>query len=86
MRHLLHYRGENPATSQPGVRQLLGYAADHRLCVEIAYGEEAEPEKRLVEPVSEDHAMLFAYCRARKGDRVFKLEKIRHARLTAQRF
>ena len=66
---------------------MMGYAIDRRLCVEIGYGPESEdgPDGRLVEPFSEDHAMLYAYCRSRRGDRVFRLDRIRFARLTSER-
>ncbi|MDP6776150.1 MAG: helicase-associated domain-containing protein, partial [Candidatus Latescibacteria bacterium] len=84
---LLKYDGENPTTRPPEVRTMMGYAIDRRLCVEIGYGPESEdgPDGRLVEPFSEDHAMLYAYCRSRRGDRVFRLDRIRFARLTSER-
>ena len=84
---LLRYDGENPATRPSDVRSMVGYAIDRKLCVEIGYGPETEggPEDRLVEPFSEDHAMLYAFCRARRGDRVFRLDRIHFARLTAER-
>ena len=84
---LLRYDGENPATRPSDVRSMVGYAIDRNLCVEIGYGPESGdgPESRLLEPFSEDHAMLYAFCRTRRGDRVFRLDRIRFARLTAER-
>ena len=75
------YTGLNPAPNEKAVRELIGYAIDHKLWVEIDYPSE-KPENdlpRIVEPVSEDHAMVYGYCRWRKGDRVFRLNKIQAA-------
>ena len=85
LQNLLHYPGENPTTCPAEICSLVGYAIDHRLCVEIGYGSE-EAGRRTVEPFSEDHAMLYAFCRDRKGDRVFRQNKILFARLTGERF
>jgi len=85
LRDLLLYQGVNPASTAEEVRPLLGYAIEHRLCVELTYGPE-EAERRIVEPASEDPAMLYAYCRSRRGDRVFRLDKVHLARLTGERF
>jgi predicted DNA-binding transcriptional regulator YafY len=75
------YAGQSPASDEKAVRKLIGYAIDHKLWVEIDYPSE-KPENnlpRIVEPVSEDHAMVYGYCRWRKGDRVFRLNKIQSA-------
>ncbi|MDA0747803.1 MAG: helicase-associated domain-containing protein, partial [bacterium] len=66
---MLHFPGENPASRAEDIRALIEYAIDHRLCIEITYDPEQSqpPDSRIVEPVSEDHAMLYAYCRSRKG-------------------
>ena len=85
MRDLLHYSGDNPASQPSEIRPLIGYAIDHRLCVELDYGSE-QVVRRTVEPVSEGPTMLYAFCRDRKGDRVFRLDKIHFARLTGERF
>jgi predicted DNA-binding transcriptional regulator YafY len=84
---LIHYPGQNPATTSEDIVPLVGYAIDHGLCIEIDYKSDGQGNgtRRMVEPVSEDHAMLYAYCRSRKGDRVFRLQKIEFARLTGER-
>jgi len=84
---LIHYPGQNPATTLDEIVSLVGYAIDHGLCIEIDYETEglSDGDRRVVEPVSEDHAMLYAYCRSRRGDRVFRLQKISFARLTGER-
>ncbi len=84
---LIHYPGQNPATTSEDIVSLVGYAIDHGLCIEIDYESDGQGSdaRRIVEPVSEDHAMLYAYCRARKGDRVFRLKRIDFARLTGER-
>ena len=88
MPDLLRFPGANPATGPSEIRFLVGYAIDHRLCVEIDYGAEGQKGagRRLLQPLSEDHAMLYAFCRDRNGDRVFRVDKIRSARLTGDRF
>ena len=85
MRDLLHYTGENPASQPSDIRPLIAYAIDHRLCVELGCGSD-QAARRTVEPVSEGPTMLYAFCRDRKGDRVFSLDKIHFARLTGERF
>jgi hypothetical protein len=83
---LLRFTGTNPATTPPDIRAIITYAIDHRLRVEITYGPTQEAPQRIVEPFSEDHAMLYAFCQTRNGDRVFRLDKIHFARLTSERF
>ena len=88
LQDLERYSGENPTSDAKAIRSLIGFGIDHNLCIEIGYGHEQEDHsnRRIVEPFSEDHAMLYAYCRERRGDRVFKLDKILFARLTSNRF
>ena len=82
------YTGRNPASDEKAVRKLVSYAIDHKLWVEIDYPSEKLENNppRIVEPVSEDHAMVYGYCRLRRGDRVFRLDKIRSARLRPRAF
>lgn len=86
LQDLLQYTGANPSSQAAEIRSLVEYAIDHRLCVEMIYHVKGETSERTVEPFSEDHAMLYAFCQARKGDRVFRMDKIQSARLTGQKF
>jgi hypothetical protein len=83
---LLRYAGTNPATESNAMRTLIGYAINHQLRVEIAYGSSKGDGHRIIEPFSEDLTMLYAFCQTRRGDRVFRLDKIFFARLTGERF
>lgn len=82
---LLDYPGKNPTTCQTEIRSLVEYAIDYKLCIEIKYGSQ-KTDRRIVEPFSSDHAMIYAFCRNRKNDRVFRLNKILFARLTGEPF
>jgi hypothetical protein len=86
LEELLRFTGPNPSTVSEEVKAIIAYAIDHELCAEIAYGNDADAPKRIIEPFSEDHAMLYAFCRERKGDRVFRTDKIHFARLTGEFF
>ncbi|MCZ6634021.1 MAG: helicase-associated domain-containing protein [bacterium] len=86
LQDLLQYTGANPSSQATEIRPLVEYAIDHRLCVEIIYHVKGETSERTIEPFSEDHAMLYAFCQTRKGDRVFRMDKIQSARLTGQKF
>lgn len=86
LEELLRFTGPNPSTIASEIKAIIAYAIDHQLCVEIAYGNDANAPKRTIEPFSEDHAMLYAFCQERKGDRVFRVEKIHFARLTSEYF
>ena len=81
---LIQYPGTNPATAGADVKGLIGYAIDHRLCLEIDYLAERSDatSSRSIEPLFEDHGVLYGFCRHRKGERMFQLERIRSARLT----
>jgi predicted DNA-binding transcriptional regulator YafY len=83
---LLRYAGTNPATESNAMRTLIDYAINHQLRVEIAYGSSERDGHRIIEPFSEDLTMLYAFCQTRRGDRVFRLDKIFFARLTGERF
>lgn len=80
------YEGKDPASKAGDIRELIGYALDNGLCLVIDYNasDDEKSGKRIVEPISEDHAMLFAYCRDRKGDRVFRIASIKSATLTPE--
>ncbi len=80
---LIHYPGTNPATGEADIRSLIGYAIDHCLCLEIEYHAErnATASSRSIEPIFEDHGVLYGFCRHRKGERTFRIERIRSARL-----
>jgi hypothetical protein len=84
-RKLSLFDGANPADTPDGLRSLLGYAIENRLCVRLFYGAPTLPE-RIVQPASDDDQMLYAFCRARRGDRVFRYDRIRRAELTAETF
>jgi hypothetical protein len=86
LEELLRFTGPNPSTDPAEIKTIIAYAMAHELCAEIAYGHDAYAPKRIIEPFSEDHAMLYAFCRERKGDRVFRTDKIHFARLTGEYF
>ncbi|MFT5369224.1 MAG: hypothetical protein ACI8V2_004198 [Candidatus Latescibacterota bacterium] len=86
LEELLRFTGPNPSTVPAEMKAIIAYAIDHQLCVEIAYGNDANAPKRIIEPFSDDHAMLYAFCRERKGDRVFRTDRIHFARLTGEYF
>jgi hypothetical protein len=86
LEELLRFTGANPSTQPSEMRAIIAYAIDHQLCVEIAYGNDTNAPKRLIEPFSEDPTMLYAFCRERKGDRVFRTDRIHFARLTGEYF
>ena len=86
LEELLRFTGPNPSTVPEEMKAIIDYAIDRQLCVEIAYGNDEHAPKRIIEPFSEDHTMLYAFCRERKGDRVFRTDRIHFARLTGEYF
>lgn len=77
------YSGPNPAT-QPGDREkLLRFAHAAELKVEIAYdvGAHGKPVARTVTPLSVDSHYLDAYCHQKRGERLFRLDRIESVRL-----
>ncbi len=81
---LLRYAGKNPSSDPKEIRSMFRYAIDHHLCLEIHYP--SIDARRVIEPAAEDPTMLYAFCRERNGDRVFRIEKVGLARLTGDRF
>ena len=81
---LSQYQGANPAAGEDDVSRLIEYAIDHRLCLEINYIAErnAKSTSRSIEPILVDHGVLYGFCRQRKGERPFRLDRIQSARLT----
>ncbi len=84
---LVQYPGINPATVAADIRCLIEYAIGHRLCLEIDYRAErgANTSSRSIEPIFEVDGVLYGFCRQRKGERMFRLDRIRNARLTGER-
>lgn len=83
---LLRFSGPNPGTLPADIQTIIHYAIDHQLCVEIAYGPTREAPRRAIDPFSEDQTMIYAFCHARNGERVFRRDKIHFAQLTGKRF
>ncbi len=81
---LLRYVGQNPASDPVDIRAMVRYAIDHRLCVEIHYP--SIDVRHVIEPVAEDPTTLYAISPERRGDRIFRIEKVGLARLTGERF
>ena len=81
---LSQYKGANPAAGEGDISRLIEYAIDHRLCLEINYVADRSARKscRSIEPILVDHGVLYGFCRLRKGERPFRLERIQSARLT----
>ena len=81
---LSQYKGANPAAGEVEISRLIEYAIDHRLCLEINYIAErsARESCRSIKPILVDHGVLYGFCRLRKGERPFRLERIQSARLT----
>ena len=82
---LLRFSSPNPGTLPADIHTIIHYAINHRLRVEIAYGPTPEAPRRAIEPFSEDQTMIYAFCHARNGERVFRRDKIHFARLTGER-
>jgi hypothetical protein len=79
------FQGTSPASDEKDIRSLIDYAIENRVLVRLGYGDRNHQE-RIVEPTSEDDQMLYAYCRSRKGDRVFRVDRIVQADLTDEVF
>ena len=79
------FQGASPASKEKDIRTLIDYAIENRMRVKIGYGG-SNHQDRIVEPSSEDEQMLYAYCRSRKGDRVFRVDRIAQAELTDEVF
>ena len=79
------FPGTNPASKEKDIRTLIDYAIENRMLVKLGYGDRNHQD-RIVEPTSEDDEMLYAYCRSRKGDRVFRVDRIVQAELTDEVF
>lgn len=84
IRALSQYQGANPAAGEGDISRLIEYAIDHRLCLEVNYIAErsAKSKSRSIEPILVDHGVLYGFCRQRKGERPFRLDRIQSARLT----
>ncbi|MBS11730.1 MAG: hypothetical protein CME19_09020 [Gemmatimonadetes bacterium] len=79
------YQGNTPASKAKDIRKLIDYAIENRMRIKLGYGDRNH-QGRVVEPTSEDDQMLYAYCRSRKGDRVFRVDRIVQAELTDEVF
>ena len=79
------FQGTSPASDEKDIRSLIDYAIENRMRVKLGYGDRNHQD-RIVEPTSEDEQMLYAYCRSRKGDRVFRVDRIVQAELTDEVF
>ncbi len=79
------FQGASPASKEKDIRTLIDYAIENRMRVKLGYGG-SNHQDRIVEPTSEDEQMLYAYCRSRKGDRVFRVDRIAQAELTDEVF
>ncbi len=79
------FQGSSPALEEKEIRSLIDYAIENRMRVKLSYGDRNHQD-RIVEPTSEDEQMLYAYCRSRKGDRVFRVDRIIQAELTDEVF
>ena len=79
------FQGSSPASEEKEIRSLIDYAIENRMRVKLGYGDRNHQD-RIVEPTSEDEQMLYAYCRSRKGDRVFRVDRIVQAELTDEVF
>lgn len=79
------FQGKSPASDEKDIRGLIDYAIENRMRVKLGYGDRNHQD-RIVEPTSEDEQMLYAYCRSRKGDRVFRVDRIVNAELTDEVF
>ena len=81
---LSRFRGANPAAGEDDIGRLVEYAIEYRLGLEIEYIAERTDKttSRSIEPILVDHRVLYGICRHRKGERPFRLDRIRSARLT----
>ena len=81
---LSQYRGANPATCESDIARLIEYAIERRLCLEIVYRAErsGRDTTRSIEPILVDHGVLYGFCRHRKGERPFRIDRIQCAGLT----
>jgi hypothetical protein len=75
-------------TGTEAIHSLMEQAMDEGLEVEIEYQSSASRETlcRVIWPWYVSHSKVEAYCRLREEDRDFKLNRIRWARLTGERF
>ena len=86
---VMGYEGTNPALDRAEIGDLIGYAVANHLCVEIEYlgrGQDGKVSRRVVEPRSSNGFLLYAFCRLRGDDRVFKMDRVQYARLTGEQF
>lgn len=82
---LSEFEGPNPATKEEDILTVVDFAIRRKLCLRLEYGTRDNPD-RIVQPTSEDEKMLYAYCRNRRGDRVFRLDRIQRAELLGETF
>ncbi len=82
---LAEFTGPNPATENNDILNVVDFAIRRKLCLRLEYGAQGNGD-RIVQPTSEDEKMLYAYCRNRKGDRVFRLDRIHRAELLGETF
>lgn len=77
-----HYRGQNPAIERQDVIDLLRFAVDHELEVEIQYVKRNEAEVTLrIYPKSFEGTRIYAYCVEADREAMYSLERILKAKL-----
>jgi hypothetical protein len=77
-----HYRGQNPAYERDDVIQLLKFAVEHELEVEIQYVKRNESEATLrIYPKSFEGSRLYAYSVESDRDAMYSLDRILKATL-----
>lgn len=77
-----HYRGQNPASERKDIAELLHFAADHELEVEIQYVKRNESEVTLrIYPKSFEGARVYAYCVESDRDAMYSVDRILRATL-----
>ena len=82
---LAEFTGPNPASENDDIMSVVDFAIRRKLCLRLEYGAQGNGD-RVVQPTSEDEKMLYAYCRNRKGDRVFRLDRIHRVELLGETF
>ena len=82
---LAEFTGPNPASEGDDILSVVDFAIRQKLCLRLEYGAQGNGD-RVVQPTSEDEKMLYAYCRNRKGDRGFRLDRIQWAELLGETF